>query len=150
MSCLLLVSAGSTSPLTACNKQLLLNWQRIHQTYKWTNNPAISLSQLYCKLTAIDVMEDFENNLSASLNFLFLLSAFEFVLLLVVKYLSHPLMMFPYNWVSSKYEPSKAYIWRSRFASVSWNVINHLTISLSHEKRLKASHKHKNILMALS
>lgn len=58
--------------------------------------------------TAIDVIDDFEKSLSASLNFLFLLSAFEFVVLLLDKYLSHPLIMFPYSCVSSKYDPSNA------------------------------------------
>lgn len=53
-------------------------------------------------LTAIEVMEDLENSLSASLNFLLRLSAFEFVLLFVAKYLSHPRIIFPYNCVSSK------------------------------------------------
>lgn len=46
-------------------------------------------------LTAMDVIEDFENNLSASLNFLFLLSALLLVVLLLAKYLSHPLIIFP-------------------------------------------------------
>lgn len=67
----------------------------------------------------MEVMEDFENNLSASLNFLFLLSDFELVVLLLDKYLSHPLIILPYSCVSSKYEPSKAYICLSKFARVS-------------------------------
>lgn len=46
-------------------------------------------------LTAMEVIDDFENSLSASLNFLFLLSAFEFVVLLLDKYLSQPLMILP-------------------------------------------------------
>lgn len=63
---------------------------------------------IYFILTAIEVIEDLENSLSASLNFLLRLSAFELVLLFVVKYLSQPLIIFPYSCVSSKYEPSKA------------------------------------------
>lgn len=59
-------------------------------------------------LTAMEVILDLENSLSASLNFLFRLSALELVLLLVVRYLSHPLIMFPYSWVSSRYDPSNA------------------------------------------
>lgn len=58
--------------------------------------------------TADDVIDDFENKRSASLNFLFRLSAFDIMLLLDAKYLSHPRIIFPYSWVSSKYEPSKA------------------------------------------
>ena len=38
-----------------------------------------------CQLTAIDVIEDFENNLSASLNFLLRLSALLFVFLLLAR-----------------------------------------------------------------
>jgi len=48
-------------------------------------------------LTAMEVMEDLENNLSASLNFLLRLSALLLVFLLLDKYLSQPLIMFPYN-----------------------------------------------------
>lgn len=59
-------------------------------------------------ITAMEVMEDFENSRSASLNFRFLLSALELVLLFDVKYLSQPRIIFPYNWVSSKYDPSNA------------------------------------------
>lgn len=40
-------------------------------------------------------MEDFENSLSASLNFRFLLSALLFVFLLLAKYLSHPRIILP-------------------------------------------------------
>ena len=47
------------------------------------------------KLTAIEVMDDLEKSLSASLNFLFLLSALLFVFLLLAKYLSHPRIMLP-------------------------------------------------------
>lgn len=50
----------------------------------------------------MDVIDDLENNLSASLNFLFLLSALLFVFLLLAKYLSHPRIIFPYNCVSSR------------------------------------------------
>lgn len=53
-------------------------------------------------LTAIDVIDDLENNLSASLNFLLRLSALLLVVLLLAKYLSQPLIMFPYTCVSSK------------------------------------------------
>lgn len=48
-------------------------------------------------LTAMDVMDDLENNLSASLNFLLRLSALLLVFLLLAKYLSQPLIIFPYN-----------------------------------------------------
>lgn len=41
--------------------------------------------RLHVKLTAIDVMEDFENSLSASLNFLLRLSALLFVFLLLAR-----------------------------------------------------------------
>lgn len=54
------------------------------------------------ELTAIDVIDDLENNLSASLNFLLRLSALLFVFLLLVKYRSHPLMILPYSCVSSR------------------------------------------------
>lgn len=64
--------------------------------------------KFYKVRTAIDVIDDFENNRSASLNFLLRLSDFELVVLLLDKYLSHPLIMLPYSCVSSKYEPSKA------------------------------------------
>lgn len=53
-------------------------------------------------LTAIEVIDDLENNLSASLNFLLRLSALLLVFLLLAKYLSQPLIIFPYNCVSSK------------------------------------------------
>lgn len=59
------------------------------------------LTKIYL-LTAIDVIDDLENNLSASLNFLLRLSALLLVFLLLAKYLSQPLIMFPYNCVSSK------------------------------------------------
>lgn len=86
----------------------------------WISYPTNSLEKYYlynCSVfiylryevrTAIDVIEDFENKRSASLNFLFRLSAFEFVVLLLDKYLSQPRIIFPYNCVSSRYEPSKA------------------------------------------
>ena len=70
------------------------------------------------KLTELDVMDDFENKRSFSLNFLFLLSVLE-AFLFIDRYRSHPLIMFPYKCVSSRYDPSKAYICRSRLANVS-------------------------------
>lgn len=57
---------------------------------------------MYNVLTAFDVIDDFENNRSPSLNFLFLLSVLLLVLLFEAKYRSQPLIIFPYNWVSSK------------------------------------------------
>lgn len=68
---------------------------------------------------AIEVMLDLEKSRSASLNLRFRLSAFEFVALLEVRYRSQPRMMFPHSWVSSRYDPSKAYICRSRLANCS-------------------------------
>lgn len=50
----------------------------------------------------IDVIDDLENKRSASLNLRFRLSAFELVLLLVVRYRSQPRMMLPYSCVSSR------------------------------------------------
>ena len=49
------------------------------------------------ELTAIDVIDDLENSLSASLNFRLRLSALLLVFLLLAKYRSHPLMMLPYS-----------------------------------------------------
>lgn len=46
---------------------------------------------------AIDVIEDLENNRSASLNLRFRLSALELVALLEVKYLSQPRIILPHN-----------------------------------------------------
>lgn len=46
---------------------------------------------------AIDVMDDLENNLSASLNLRLRLSALELVALFDVKYLSQPRMILPHN-----------------------------------------------------
>lgn len=54
------------------------------------------------QLTAIEVIDDFENKRSASLNFLFLLSALELVVLLLDKYLSQPRIILPYSCVSSR------------------------------------------------
>lgn len=51
---------------------------------------------------AIDVIDDLENRRSASLNLRFRLSAFELVVLFVVKYRSHPRIMLPYSCVSSR------------------------------------------------
>lgn len=59
-------------------------------------------------LTAIEVIDDLENRRSASLNFLFRLSALEFVVLLLDKYLSQPRIILPYSCVSSRYDPSNA------------------------------------------
>lgn len=47
--------------------------------------------------TADDVIDDLENKRSASLNFLFRLSALDIILLLEAKYRSHPRIMFPYS-----------------------------------------------------
>lgn len=53
---------------------------------------------MYLRLhIAIDVIEDFENSLSASLNFRLRLSALELVALFDVKYLSQPRIIFPHN-----------------------------------------------------
>lgn len=56
--------------------------------FNWgsTNPNEFNLNnRLYVKLTAIDVIEDFENSLSASLNFLLRLSALLFVFLLLAR-----------------------------------------------------------------
>lgn len=82
--------------------------QATYRLYKQNSVFRVSASE-YCKnkwqqrqLTAIEVMEDLEKSLSASLNLRFRLSALLLVPRLVVKYRSHPLIILPYSWVSSK------------------------------------------------
>lgn len=95
--------------LTNWNPNLFQNsGQRYHSPPETNWTPDYSSQSTERIRTAMEVIDDLENSRSASLNFLFRLSAFEFVVLLLDKYLSQPRIMFPYSCVSSKYDPSKA------------------------------------------